>query len=152
MGDALFLTLDGELVCRTDLLKAIEAMQFAADMLLTTTPEDYRNIYTDHIIKSFGEHVIWSPERYQHEYKPGVYFFHCDDRIKIGQTADFNQRIRKLRYEYGSHSKMLAMIEVSDQKHIEKLLHQRFSHLRVSGDWFSPVNEIVEWLEGLRGA
>lgn len=153
MGDALFITLDGELVDRSDLLKAIEALQFAADMLLTTTPDDYRNIYTDHVIRTLEDkRVIWSPERYGYEYRSGVYFFQSGTNIKIGQTADFNQRIHKLRYQYGSDAKMLVWIQTSQHKQIEKLLHHRFSSLRISGDWFSPIEEIVQWLEELRGA
>ncbi|MBI5931908.1 MAG: GIY-YIG nuclease family protein [Chloroflexi bacterium] len=153
MGDALFITLDGELVDRSDLLKVIESLEFAADMLLTTTPDDYRNIYTDHVIQSLEDkRIIWSPDRYAHEYGSGVYFFQSGNKIKIGQTADFDQRIHKLRYRYGSDSKMLAWIETGQYKQIEKLLHRRFSRINTFGDWFSPIDEILQWLEELQGA
>ena len=32
----------------------------------------------------------------------------------------------------------------------EKLLHERFGHLRMSGEWFQPGNDLLAYLEELK--
>lgn len=153
MGEALFVRHQGKFVDRNTLLEIIAGLEIAADMLLTATAEDYQSIYADCFVRDLikESRVIWSPERYEHKYQPCVYFMQDGPKIKIGQTTDYNERIHKLRYEYGQHLKPLVAIETDRHKELEKIIHSRFIDLRISGDWFAPVDEILQWLDELRG-
>lgn len=74
--------------------------------------------------------------RSRHDYV--VYFAERDGLIKIGVTSNLPARLRQLGatelgYVYGDHK-------------MERLVHCRFRHERVSGEWFQPSERLLQFV------
>jgi len=67
-----------------------------------------------------------------------VYFIRSEisGLVKIGKTNDINTRIKKLSKEHGP-LELLGFIESEKAIKREKEIHEKFSELRVHGEWFS---------------
>jgi hypothetical protein len=66
------------------------------------------------------------------------------DQIKIGTTTCLRTRFGALE---GTEKTELDLLAVMDgNRPEEKELHLRFSHLRVSGEWFRPADELLEFI------
>ena len=71
--------------------------------------------------------------------QPGwVYVIKADERYKIGiSVSDVNKRIESLRTASAFPIEVICIIEVENAREIEALLHNRFRHKRLKGEWFS---------------
>lgn len=70
-----------------------------------------------------------------------VYFGASDGLVKIGTSVDVATRLRSLRADF------LAAIPGGFAD--ERAMHRRFAHARVSGEWFTPCDEITAYLAAL---
>lgn len=77
-----------------------------------------------------------------------VYFIRAQSGdIKIGCTSNVKRRLKALQTSAGEPLELLATMP---GKHAaETRLHQRFHHLRKSGEWFSPAPELLAFVESL---
>jgi len=79
-----------------------------------------------------------------------IYVVRCGYRVKIGYTANLNQRMHSLGT--ANHRPIELLASWAGDKADEKALHQRFAELRVRGEWFALQKPIKEWLrdQGVR--
>jgi hypothetical protein len=64
-----------------------------------------------------------------------VYFIQFGDRVKIGYTANLRRRMVSLPKD-----RILKVIE--GNRHTEGLWHEKWKHLRVTGEWFTLTPEL----------
>lgn len=78
-----------------------------------------------------------------------VYFLRqpYNGRIKIGYTTDFAGRLTALEIGAGCQLELLA-VEAGTRER-ERELHHRFAGARVFGEWFEPVEGLMEHIEAL---
>jgi len=62
-----------------------------------------------------------------------VYFIEDDDRVKIGSSVDPNSRLKEIRAHRGDAS---LMGYIPGDHKLEHSLHERWSALRLEGEWF----------------
>jgi DNA-binding transcriptional regulator YiaG len=65
--------------------------------------------------------------------------------IKIGRTKDWQRRQGELEFGNGDRLDVLAVIRPADFQ-TEQALHARFNHLRCHGEWFSPGQELLDFI------
>jgi len=79
-----------------------------------------------------------------------VYFLQSgqDGPIKIGYTTDIQKRIKALQTAHPFPLKLLLVINgnVDD----ESKLHKKFNSLRLCGEWFSPDEKLLQYIEKLK--
>ena len=71
-----------------------------------------------------------------------VYFIQFGDRIKIGYTTDLAQRMTAV-----PHDKILALIAGTMTD--ERRCHEKFAHLRLTGEWFSAGPDLLKFIDKL---
>jgi len=71
-----------------------------------------------------------------------VYFIQFGDRIKIGYTTDLEQRMSAI-----PHDKILALIAGTMAD--ERRCHEKFAHLRLTGEWFSAGPDLLKFIAKL---
>jgi hypothetical protein len=77
-----------------------------------------------------------------------VYFITDGDLIKIGFSAAPKVRIKDIKSPTG---KPLSLIgSVTAHPYDERIIHKRFTHLRVTGEWFEPDDELRAFIEAVR--
>jgi hypothetical protein len=75
-----------------------------------------------------------------------VYFIQAENGlIKIGRTTDLPARLATMRTDSPIDIRLLASFIGSIGA--EKELHQRFSHLRVRGEWFKAEADLLEYIK-----
>ena len=74
-----------------------------------------------------------------------VYFIRFGDRIKIGFTTDLKRRLQVL-----PHDMLLATTPGTMRD--EGRLHQRFAHLRITGEWFHAAPDLLAYIAALDDA
>jgi predicted transcriptional regulator len=74
-----------------------------------------------------------------------IYFIRSPDGlIKIGHTCNILQRMKDFRRANPS----LEVVALLDgERPFERRLHAKFAHLRVFGEWFSPGDDLMEFIE-----
>lgn len=81
----------------------------------------------------------------------GVYFV-LDEKsnaIKIGKANDVEDRINSLQTGNPNTLRLMHYIECSSEQHgflLEKQYHEKFKHLRISGEWFEYDEKLFESL------
>jgi hypothetical protein len=72
-----------------------------------------------------------------------IYFVQTADNqfVKVGKADDVAKRMSGLQTGHPQKLKLLATMPGSHDE--ERAIHQRFSHLRTSGEWFHSTPEIV---------
>ena len=79
-----------------------------------------------------------------------VYFLKSEltGLIKIGYCGEKNLKTRSsaLKYTGNGSLELLGVIHLVPMSH-EKELHQKFSHLRVKGEWFTPAVELLGFIK-----
>lgn len=66
-----------------------------------------------------------------------VYVIKDGDHVKIGRTANLRQRISTVMLTSGRNIKQVAITPLcNNYVNIETQLHRKFSHTRVTGEWF----------------
>lgn len=76
-----------------------------------------------------------------------IYVARCGDRIKIGISIHAVERVRELAKVAGP---MEMLVEFPGIREDEQRLLGRFARLRVFGEWFSAVPELLEWADEKR--
>lgn len=85
-----------------------------------------------------------------------VYFIRCEEYVKIGISKNVTARLHQIRKGGGSLFPRLLDVETSELiatepggLNRERELHQRFAHLRHTGEWFTEAPELTEYIDGL---
>lgn len=78
-----------------------------------------------------------------------IYVVRCGYRVKIGFTSNLNQRMHSL--STANHRPIELLASWPGNKADERILHERFSGLRVRGEWFALQKPIKEWLRDDHG-
>lgn len=65
--------------------------------------------------------------------------------IKIGTTIRLTERFGQLEKDWGAPLKILAVMD--GRFSTENELHRQFNHLRLRGEWFSPSEELLSFIE-----
>lgn len=74
-----------------------------------------------------------------------IYFVSDGTAIKIGQASNIIKRIGAMQTSHVKPLKLLASVQ--GHSSIEKHLHMRFRHLRITGEWFKAEPELMEFIE-----
>jgi hypothetical protein len=79
-----------------------------------------------------------------------VYFIQRDENgpIKIGTARKPQSRLAIL--QTGSDAHLYLLHHIPGWKKTERALHLRFSRYRLTGEWFSPAQEILDFIAGLQ--
>lgn len=83
-----------------------------------------------------------------------VYFVKGGDYVKIGKAKDVEQRVRDLQVASPKKLKILYVIQVPESRvnEEERRHHEKFKHLKASGEWFRYDDEIKEYIASLHAA
>jgi hypothetical protein len=75
-----------------------------------------------------------------------IYFIvRADTReVKIGFSHDVACRIKKLQHGNARPLTLLAMTRGDAE--VEGAIHERFAHLRLTGEWFDMTDELVAFI------
>ena len=68
--------------------------------------------------------------------------------VKIGRAKDVEKRLKSLQTANCNELKLIKTIRVNgslEAKELENSLHQRFSHLRLLGEWFKAEQELFDF-------
>jgi len=76
-----------------------------------------------------------------------VYFIKAGNVVKIGIAANADKRLRELQTANPHRLELLGTITGGRSKEME--LHERFHHLRLSGEWFTASAELLEYVAAL---
>lgn len=78
--------------------------------------------------------------------KSHVYFIQQGDSgaIKIGCSKNPSQRLQGLQTGHSEPLRLLTCAVGSQAQ--ERALHDRFAHLRVSGEWFRPAEDLLAYI------
>jgi hypothetical protein len=79
-----------------------------------------------------------------------VYFVQEDGTgaIKIGTSKQLKKRVDELARQLPSKVKLLAMMDGC--RETECVVHRRFHHVRIRGEWFRPVPELLAYIDRVR--
>ncbi len=73
--------------------------------------------------------------------------------IKIGKARDLGKRLKSLQTSSPATLQLLKAIQVNCEKEaveMESKLHRKFTHLRITGEWFRAEKELLDYLSNLR--
>lgn len=81
-----------------------------------------------------------------------VYFVHNADSnaMKIGRAKNLEKRLSSLQTSSPATLKLVKAIQVTSGKEAAELeykLHQQFTHLRITGEWFKTETELLDYLK-----
>lgn len=74
----------------------------------------------------------------------GVYIVRAGDRVKIGKAINVRNRLDSLQTSAPHKLELLVVLPGGLPE--EAILHKRFAHLRVVGEWFRFDGELVEFV------
>jgi hypothetical protein len=80
--------------------------------------------------------------------KQYVYFIRSGDCVKIGVATNPRARFSSLQVAHPSDLELLAVTSGGEAR--EKILHRRFQHLAVRGEWFRLEGDLVEYIADLK--
>ncbi len=66
--------------------------------------------------------------------------------IKIGFSDKPNKRLSEL--QTGSADKLVLIKAIDGDESVEAALHQQFALHRLQGEWFSPAEELIQFIKG----
>lgn len=95
-----------------------------------------------------GSVTVALPKRHNHSFTKATwgytYFFQRGSTIKIGHSAIPKQRISHIRSGSAEPVEVLAVIPntIID----EATAHEKFAHLRISGEWFRAEPDLIEFI------
>ncbi len=78
----------------------------------------------------------------------GVYFIYApnQNKIKIGRSVNMDARYRQLRTGFMDKGVLLLGILTENEVTLEHDLHNKFSHLRDTGEWFFLTKELKDFV------
>jgi hypothetical protein len=68
------------------------------------------------------------------------------EAIKIGFTNNLQRRLESLQCSHHFPLFLLGSIPAAQSE--ERIIHGRFSHLRLTGEWFRPTAEVTDFIDG----
>ena len=79
-----------------------------------------------------------------------VYFIHSEESnaVKIGRAKDVEKRLKSLQTAHPHELKIIKIFKLKGGKaaqELESSLHQKFDHLRLSGEWFKAEPELLDY-------
>ena len=76
-----------------------------------------------------------------------VVYFISDDlgRIKIGHSISVHDRLRELQTASAGKLKVVGLCHGG--RYEESILHQRFDHYRLNGEWFCAGPDLLDFIE-----
>jgi hypothetical protein len=79
-----------------------------------------------------------------------VYFIHSEESnaVKIGRAKDVEKRLKSLQTAHPHELKVIKIFKLKGGKaaqELESSLHQKFDHLRLSGEWFKAEPELLDY-------
>ena len=79
--------------------------------------------------------------------KPTVYFMQpaAGGAVKIGMSRDIHSRLEVLQRQSPDKLRVLATMP-QNSAYTERLLHERFDHLRLHGEWFNGTEELLSFI------
>lgn len=96
------------------------------------------------------ERSPWTPQRVTiGETQRCVYFIQNGDdgAIKIGMTRKLHKRLADLQVNNPIELHILGAIPTNKPRDLERDLHCRFREFRVSGEWFSPSEKLLDFIK-----
>jgi hypothetical protein len=89
------------------------------------------------------------------EFNTGVAFVYFilnrdSNSVKIGRAKDVDKRLKSLQTSSPVTLELLKIIQVNgmeEAKNLERSLHAKFSHLRMSREWFKVTQELISYLQ-----
>lgn len=82
--------------------------------------------------------------------RPSFVYFVADrngDHVKIGVSHDPDKRLSSL--QTGNRDKLHLLAVVEGDSSLEQEYHERFKHLRRSGEWFALAPELTNFIQDL---
>lgn len=75
-----------------------------------------------------------------------IYFLRNPENglIKIGRTTNLKKRIRQI--ELMENTALILLRTMTGEKELEIALHRKFQEMRVSGEWFKPGEELLNFI------
>jgi excisionase family DNA binding protein len=82
--------------------------------------------------------------------RPCVYFIRSGmaGPIKIGHAKALRARIHALSTAH--HDQLFLLATLAGGAVQERRLHEKFSHLRIRGEWFTPAEDLLRFIETIR--
>jgi uncharacterized protein YeeX (DUF496 family) len=65
--------------------------------------------------------------------------------VKIGRSKNPEKRLKQL--STGSPYKLEIIKKIRGNENLEREIHDKFSHLRMNGEWFELTDELSEFIE-----
>lgn len=81
--------------------------------------------------------------------EPAIYFVKCGDFIKIGWSASWYARIRRLKVD--NPYPIETLLVIGRPEIFEKTMHAEFASLRHRGEWFKDDPRIRAYIEERKG-
>lgn len=77
-----------------------------------------------------------------------IYFIKnvANGTIKIGFSDKPNKRLSEL--QTGSADKLVLIKAIDGDESVEAALHEQFALHRLQGEWFSPADELIQFIKG----
>lgn len=81
-----------------------------------------------------------------------VYFIlnPSSNTVKIGQSKDANRRFCEIQANTIDQLRLMKVVEIEGFHTEEQVLHKRFSHLRIKGEWFSYTDDLKSFIEEVK--
>ena len=76
-----------------------------------------------------------------------VYFIQVGEHVKIGTSTRTEARLSAGQTMNALPLKLIGTVR--GDRRLEKALHKRFDHLRVRGEWFWAVPDLLAFIDGL---
>ena len=75
-----------------------------------------------------------------------IYFIKDGEHIKIGFSKNPDKRFIDIQVSSPRKLKLLGIIKGG--RGLEQMIHSKFNHLRVQGEWFKSAPEILNFMKG----
>lgn len=74
----------------------------------------------------------------------GIYFFRCNEFVKIGYSIDVRSRLVNARMHSPYELELLGAVRCGHE--VEKEIQAKFWHLHHRGEWFRTDNDLLMWI------
>lgn len=76
-----------------------------------------------------------------------IYFVkdNLSNRVKIGITSDLHVRLSSLKAKHGGQLELIGLLP--GDRDTEKTLHLRFAEFHIGNEWFTPSEEIAQFVK-----
>ena len=85
-------------------------------------------------------------EKWKQIHKGWIYLIKDGDLYKIGMSVNVADRFATIK-RTNLGAELICSAIFDDHAKIERELHIKFAHKRVSGEWFALNNEDIDWLK-----